>query len=78
MDQSPRITSDPSIMMGKPVIRGTRLTVEIILRRLSQGRTVAQLLDDYPILEEADIRAVLAFAADYVSREGTVGAVAAE
>ena len=65
----PRIQSDPKIMMGKPVIRGTRLTVEHILRCLAAGGSVDQILSDYPRLTIEDIRAAQAFAADHLAHE---------
>jgi uncharacterized protein (DUF433 family) len=52
-----RIVSDPDIMMGKPVIRGTRITVELILRKLGYGQTVEELIDDYPAITRDDILA---------------------
>ena len=61
-------------MMGKPVIRGTRITVELLLRECASGQTVADILRNYPHITEADIRAALAFAADYISHEGLVAA----
>lgn len=54
---------DPSIMMGKPVIRGTRITVEMILEKLAAGETVEQLLEAHPRLTKEAIQAALAFAA---------------
>jgi uncharacterized protein (DUF433 family) len=63
MDSSTLITSDPKIMMGKPVIIGTRITVELILEKLAAGRTQEELLDGYPQLSPESIRAALAFAA---------------
>ncbi len=66
----PRIIRDPEIMMGKPVIRGTRITVEHILRCLAAGDSVAHILRNYPHLTEEDIRAAQAFAADYLAHEG--------
>ena len=57
------ITSDPRIMMGKPIVSGTRITVELILEKLAAGETVAQILGAHPQLTEASIRAALAFAA---------------
>lgn len=57
-----RITADPEIFGGKPIIRGMRISVELILSLLAQGETVDGLLDDYPELEAADIRACLAYA----------------
>jgi uncharacterized protein (DUF433 family) len=56
------IVSDPKIMMGKPVIAGTRITVEIILDKLAAGETVSQILASHPRLTEESIRAALAFA----------------
>jgi uncharacterized protein (DUF433 family) len=60
-----RISIDPAVMMGKPCIKGTRITVELILRKLGAGRSFADLLEAYPNLTEDDLRAALAFAADY-------------
>jgi uncharacterized protein (DUF433 family) len=57
-----RITADPAIFGGKPIIRGMRISVELILSLLAQGESVEGLLDDYPELELADIRACLAYA----------------
>jgi uncharacterized protein (DUF433 family) len=64
-----RIEFDPAVMLGKPVIRGTRITVELILRKLAEGATEADLLDAYPRLERPDILAVLAYAAEMVAHE---------
>lgn len=58
-----RITTDPAIFGGKPIIRGMRISVETILSLLSQGESCESLLDDYPDLAEDDIRACIAFAA---------------
>jgi len=69
MDTSNRIEVNPEIMLGKPVIRGTRVTVELLLRALSDGATEADLLDAYPHLTHEDIRAAIAYAADAVDRE---------
>ena len=57
------IESNPKIMVGKPVIRGTRITVELILDKLAAGETVEQILEDYPHLTREGIRAALKFAA---------------
>ncbi len=61
--QKKLIVSDPKVMMGKPVIAGTRITVEIILEKLSAGETVEQILEAHPRLTREGIRAALAFAA---------------
>jgi len=58
-----RITMDPEVMGGKPCIRGMRVTVGMIVEALAAGRTVEQLLADFPYLEAQDIREALAFAA---------------
>ncbi len=58
------ITSDPTVMMGKPIIAGTRITVELILEKLAAGETLEQILDAHPRLTTEAIRAALAFAAE--------------
>ena len=58
------IVSDPGVMMGKPTVVGTRVTVELILEKLSAGETVEQILEAHPRLTREAIRAALAFAAD--------------
>jgi uncharacterized protein (DUF433 family) len=70
----PRITADPTVMMGKPCIRGTRITVELILRKLGAGRSFADVLEAYPQLTDDDLRATLAFAADYLQHETVLAA----
>lgn len=67
-----RIVTDPAIMMGKPVIRGTRITVELILRKLAEGATEAELREDYPHLTTEDIRAAMAYGAASVAHEEVV------
>jgi uncharacterized protein (DUF433 family) len=64
-----RITVNPDVLVGKPTIRGVRISVVQILRALSAGVTKDELLADLPELEEDDIRAVLAYAAEMVSGE---------
>ena len=64
-----RISIDPTVMMGKPCIKGTRITVELVLRKLGAGRSFADLLEAYPKLTEEDLRSALAFAADYMEHE---------
>lgn len=63
MEPLRRITLDPAVMGGKPCIRGLRVTVGTVVGLLAIGRSTAQILDDYPYLEEADIREALAYAA---------------
>jgi uncharacterized protein (DUF433 family) len=57
------IISDPKVMLGKPVIKGTRITVELILEKLSEGETIADILEAHPHITDEAIRAALAFAA---------------
>jgi uncharacterized protein (DUF433 family) len=64
-----RIEINPEVMLGKPVIRGTRITVELILRKLSEGATEADLLEGYPRLTRQDIQAALAYAASSLAHE---------
>ncbi len=64
-----RIEISPSVMLGKPVIRGTRITVELLLRKLAEGATIEDLLDAYPRLTAKDVRAALAYAADSIAHE---------
>ena len=63
-----RITLSPKIMVGKPVIRGTRLTVEFILNLLAHGATTAEILNEYKGLAPEDIQACLLFARESLSR----------
>jgi uncharacterized protein (DUF433 family) len=67
-----RIEVNPEVLLGKPVIRGTRIPVELILRKLSEGATVTDLLDAYPRLTEGDIKAAFAYAADSLAHETIV------
>ena len=58
-----RIEINPATMMGKPFIRGTRITVELIVNKMAEGETESELLDDYPHLTADDIRAAIAYGA---------------
>jgi len=69
VNYSDRITVDPEIMMGKPTIKGTRVTVEVLLRKLSQEISPENILEEYPRLEKEDLQAALQYAADSVSTE---------
>ncbi len=64
MDWKTYIHSDPKILLGKPVIKGTRLSVEFIIGLFSEGWTQQQVLESYPTLSAIGIQAVFAFAAD--------------
>lgn len=65
----PRIARDPKIMMGKPVIAGTRVPVEAVVRQFAAGADMAWVLKGFPDLSEDDVRAALAFAAECVAAE---------
>ena len=59
----PMITTDPAVMLGKPVVVGTRITVELILRKLGAGKSIEQILDSHPRLTREAVLAALEFAA---------------
>ncbi|MDI6770327.1 MAG: DUF433 domain-containing protein [Anaerolineales bacterium] len=67
-----RIEVNPAVMLGKPVIKGTRIPVELLLRKLSEGATDADLMDAYPRLKQIDIHAALAYAASALAHETIV------
>ncbi|HPZ08330.1 MAG TPA: DUF433 domain-containing protein [Candidatus Eremiobacteraeota bacterium] len=69
MNYRERITSNPEIMLGKPVIKGTRITVELILKKLSEGSTIEDILESYPHLQREDILSSLAYSVDVISKE---------
>jgi uncharacterized protein (DUF433 family) len=62
-----RIEVNPKVMMGKPVVKGTRLTVEHLMRELAGGMSVAEVLDAHPRLTAADLEAAQAFADQYMT-----------
>ncbi len=67
-----RIEINPGVMHGKPVIRGTRVPVELLLRKLAEGATIPDLLEAYPRLSPEDIQAALEYAADTIAHETVV------
>jgi uncharacterized protein (DUF433 family) len=69
MDWRERIVSDPDILVGKPAVKGTRISVELILGWLAQGWSHEMLLESYPQLAREDILAALAFAAELMREE---------
>jgi len=69
MNYRERITANPEIMLGKPIIKGTRITVESILRKLAEGMNTNEILEAYPHLKKEDIMAVLSYSADVISKE---------
>jgi len=64
-----RIEVNPRVMVGKPVIRGTRIPVDAILKRLTDGQTENQILEEYPRINRDDIKAALAYATQVVRNE---------
>lgn len=72
-----RITFDPHVLAGKPVIRGLRISVEMILELLTKGATEQEILEDYPELETEDLRAALLYAHHLVAGETIVDRVSA-
>jgi uncharacterized protein (DUF433 family) len=71
-----RIVVDPKVMVGKPVIRGTRIPVELLVRMVAQGIAETEILREYPHLEVEDIRAALTYAAEVVAGEDVYPIVA--
>ena len=69
MELSDRIERKPEVMLGKPVIKGTRIPVELIVRKLGEGASIEDLLDGYPNLKREDIQAALLYAADTIGNE---------
>ena len=69
MELSKRITIDPEVMVGKPTIRGMRITVEQILNSLAANISIKDLMEDYPELELEDIKAALLYAAKLIEEE---------
>jgi uncharacterized protein (DUF433 family) len=67
MSKRARIIVDPRIMEGKPVIEGTRITVELVLTRLAEGRSVAEIVEEYPHITEEQVTAAIDYAREKVS-----------
>ena len=69
MDWRERISIDPKVLVGKPVIKGTRIAVEFLVELLAEGWTHVQILQNYPHLTEADIQAALHYASEMMKQE---------
>jgi uncharacterized protein (DUF433 family) len=69
MERKDRIEVNPKILGGKPVVRGTRISVELLLRKLAEGATEQLLIEAYPNLKPEDIKAALAYAAASIAHE---------
>ncbi len=74
MDSFSRIVANPNVMLGKPVVKGTRITVELVLERLAGGASVDDLLGSYPRLSREDVQEALRFAAQAVRMERVLAA----
>ncbi|RLD68984.1 MAG: antitoxin [Bacteroidetes bacterium] len=72
MDYKDRIISDYKIMLGKPVIKGTRITVELLLRKMAEGAIAKEILEMYPTLQLEDLKACLQYAADVIAKEEVI------
>ena len=74
MDYREYIESNADVMLGKPVVKGTRITVALVLSKLSEGATADDIITAYPDLTHNSINAVLAYASDVVSNETIIAA----
>ena len=72
MDYKRRIASNHNVMLGKPVIRGTRITIELLLRKMSEGATAQDLLKMYAHLKQEDIMAALMYASEVLANEEVI------
>jgi len=69
MNYKTHIERNPEIMLGKPIIKGTRITVELLMRKLAGGFSIQDLLENYPHLTQEQILAALEYAADVIANE---------
>lgn len=74
MTRTAYIERNPNVMLGKPIIKGTRITVELIVRKFSEGYSVSELLKSYPNLAKEQILAAFAYAADIIANEEIIEA----
>jgi len=72
MNKHELIVSMPDVMLGKPVIRGTRIPVELIVRKIGEGASIEDLLDGYPNLTRESVQAALVYAADIIRNENII------
>jgi len=72
MNMHELIESMPEVMRGKPVIRGTRIPVELIVRKMGEGASIEDLLDGYPNLTRESVQAALVYAADIIGNENII------
>ena len=69
-----RITTNPDILAGKPVVRGMRISVEQVIKMLARGIAVEDIIEEYPLLDEDDIKACLLYAANKISTDTDLAA----
>lgn len=69
-----RITTNPAVLSGKPVVRGMRISVEQVINMLARGISHTDIIEEYPLLEEEDIKACLLYAAKKISNEEEMAA----
>ena len=72
MDYKDRITANPKVMLGKPVIKGTRITVELILRKIAGGYSFGEIIEMYPHITDADIMACVSYALSVLENEDSL------
>ena len=68
------ITRNPQVMLGKPIIKGTRITVELIMRKMASGKTIEELLQEYPHISRDQIQAAFEYVADLIAHEDALEA----
>ncbi|EMS33580.1 Hypothetical protein C943_04459 [Mariniradius saccharolyticus AK6] len=72
MDYKELIERNPSVLGGKPIIKGTRISVELIIRKLGDGYSISEILENYPHLTTEQVKAALQYAADVIAFEETI------
>ena len=77
MNMKERIVVNPKIMVGKPIIRGTRIPVDAILKRLADGMSISDILEEYPNITEEDIKAALIYVSEVIAGEQIIPMVEA-
>lgn len=72
IDISKHIESNSKVMLGKPLIKGTRITVELVLQKMADGFTTEEIIEMYPLLKKEDIHATIAYAASVIANEEVI------
>lgn len=71
-DLTKRIVVDPNIMVGKPIIKGTRIPVDAIIKRIAEGMTIKEILEEYPNITRKDVKAALLYSMEVVRGEDII------